>query len=368
MSRFTDLRSDIENLAQITDNRTLVNRVMNRTLQRISGFHPWPFYLDEGFFTTVAEYSTGTADITNGSAAVTGTNTTFTAAMVGRKIRFNGESAYYKILTYTSATSITLEQPYQGTTDTDATLSVYQDEYRLRADVHIPHYLRQVQQGAALTDLDPGEFDSLFPASQTKGDPHFYVPIGTRRDTYSTGTVTAATKTITGTSTAWTDVQGLSRGSRIRIGDNVYTVQSVDSATQLTVYETVTTVSGATAYVITLDNQRVQLYSIPDSARNIYYRFYREPVPLVNDYDEIDLPSDWQWLLVSGSLSELFTHKGNPEGSLSNEQQLLAGLQRMKSQYRSVSRTYPRYPQGASLGRRLQPTFPMGTDIRAHAP
>lgn len=366
--RFTDIRSDIENISQVLDQRNMVNRVINRTLNRIAGFHPWPFYLDEGFFTTVAEYTTGTASITNGSAAVTGTGTTFTAAMVGRKIRFNGETAYYRILSYTSATSITLEAPYQGSDDTDATFSVYQDEYRLRADVHIPHFLRQVQQGAALTDLDPGEFDSIYPAPQTTGDPHFYVPVGTRRDTYSTGTVTASSKTITGTSTDWTDVQGLSRGSRIRIGDNVYTVRSVDSATQLTVFETVTTVSSATAYEITLDNQRVQLYTIPITARNIYYRFYREPTPLINDYDEVDLPSDWQWLLVSGSLTELDTHKGDPEKAISNEQQFLAGLQRMKSQYRSVSRTYPRYPQGANINRRLQPTFPVGTDIRAHAP
>jgi len=366
--RFTDLRSDIEDISQVTDQRNLVNRIMNRTLSRISGFSAWPFYLDEGFFTTVAEYTTGTASVTNGSASVTGSGTTFTAAMVGRKIRFNGENAYYRILTFSSATDITLEAPYQGTTDTAATFSVYQDEYRLRGDVHIAHMMRQVQDGAALVDVDPGEFDVLYPASQAMGNPNFVVPIGTRRDTYSTGTVTATSKTITGTSTAWTDVQGLSRGSRIRIGDNVYTVQSVDSATSITVYETVITVAGATAYSITLDNPRVLLHKIPDTAQNIYYRFYREPAPMVNDYDEVDLPSDWQWLLVVGSLSELFTHKGDAERSTSNEQQLLVGLQRMKSQYRSVSRTYPRYPQGSMTSRRLQPTFPTGTDIRAHAP
>jgi hypothetical protein len=366
--RFTDLRDDVENISQVTDQRNLVNRIMNRTLSRIAGFGTFPFYLDEGFFTTVAEYTTGTASITNGSATVTGSGTSFTAAMVGRKIRFNGENAYYRILSFSSATSIALEVPYQGTTNTAATLSVYQDEFRLRGDVHVPHFMRQIEDGVSLFDVDPGEYDVLFPSSTVTGNPNLVVPIGTRRDTYSTGTVTASSKTITGTSTAWTSVQGLSRGSRIRIGNNVYTVQSVDSDTAITVYETVTTVTGVNAYVITLDNPRVLLHKIPDTAQNIYYRFYREPVPLINDYDEPDLPSDWQWLLVVGSLTELFTHKGDAERSLANEQQFITGLQRLKSQYRSVNRTYSRYPQGATTGRRLQPLFPTGTDIRAHAP
>ena len=367
MARFTDLRDDVENISQVLNQRNMVNRIMNRTLQRAAGFHSWPFLLDESFFSTVDDYATGTASITNGSPTVTGTGTTFTSAMVGRKIRFGSENAYYRILSFTSTTVITLEQNYQGTTNTSATFSIYQDEYRLNANVDVHHLVREIENGFALIDLDPGDFDILFPTPISSGNPNYIVPIGTRRDTYSTGTVSATSSTVTGSSTAWTDVQGLSRGSRIRIGTNVYTVSSVDSATSLTVYETVTTVSAGTTYVIFLDNPRVLLHNIPDAARNIYYRYYREPTPLVNDYDEPDLPTDWQWLLVVGALSELFTHKGDGDRSISNENQFIAGLQRMKAQYRSQTRIYQRKSQ-LSGSSRLQPRFPAGTDIRAHAP
>ena len=162
-------------------------------------------------------------------------------------------------------------------------------------------------------------------------------------------------------------MQGLSRGSRIGIGTLVYTVRSVDSATQLTVYETVTTVSAGTAYVLFLDNPRILLHSIPDAARNIYYRYYRRPTPLVNDYDEPDIPGSWQHLIVIGSLTELYQFKNDIEKSVINEREFQGGIPKMKSQYRSQTRVYQRFSQGSG-SRSFQPRFPAGTDIRAHAP
>lgn len=72
---------------------------------------------------SVADYTTGTiVTMVNGSATVTGSGTTFTASMVGRWLRITesdtankGDGYWYKILSYTSATVITLEKPYQGT-------------------------------------------------------------------------------------------------------------------------------------------------------------------------------------------------------------------------------------------------------------
>jgi hypothetical protein len=63
-----------------------------------------------------ADYTTGTISLTNGSATVTGSGTTFTAAMVGRYLQATTDGYWYKISAYTSATSITLEKTFQGTT------------------------------------------------------------------------------------------------------------------------------------------------------------------------------------------------------------------------------------------------------------
>jgi len=65
---------------------------------------------------SVADYTTGTVTLTNGSKAVTGSGTTFTAAMVGRYIQGSTDKYWYKIASYTNATSITLEKNFGGIT------------------------------------------------------------------------------------------------------------------------------------------------------------------------------------------------------------------------------------------------------------
>src|SRR6266576_2053302 len=49
-------------------------------------------------------YTTGTVTLTNASTVVTGSGTTFTAAMVGRFIKGNLDGRYYEIATFTSTT------------------------------------------------------------------------------------------------------------------------------------------------------------------------------------------------------------------------------------------------------------------------
>lgn len=64
---------------------------------------------------TADDYTTGTiTTLANGGIAVTGSGTTFTAAMVGRWFKTD-DGHWYLIDTYTSATVIGLKQLYQGT-------------------------------------------------------------------------------------------------------------------------------------------------------------------------------------------------------------------------------------------------------------
>ena len=73
---------------------------------------------------SIADYTTGTiVSITNGATALVGSGTTWTQAMVGRYIRITdsdtalkGDGQWYEIGSYSSATSIGLVKPYQGTT------------------------------------------------------------------------------------------------------------------------------------------------------------------------------------------------------------------------------------------------------------
>lgn len=66
---------------------------------------------------SVTKYTDGTISLTNGSTTVTGASTTFTNAMVGRYLRVTaatGDGFWYRIASYSSATSIALEQMYDG--------------------------------------------------------------------------------------------------------------------------------------------------------------------------------------------------------------------------------------------------------------
>lgn len=68
---------------------------------------------------TQDDYTTGSIQVVNNSAAVIGTTTVFTAAMVGRTLFVDptgatGDGAGYKIASFTDTTHITLENNYAG--------------------------------------------------------------------------------------------------------------------------------------------------------------------------------------------------------------------------------------------------------------
>lgn len=73
------------------------------------------------------DYTTGAVTVTNGSTAVVGAGTTFTANMVGRSLGVtdsNPDGAIYKIASFTDATHITLENDYGGITNGGASYMI----------------------------------------------------------------------------------------------------------------------------------------------------------------------------------------------------------------------------------------------------
>lgn len=99
--------------------------------------HPWEHYKtnDRNLLVLTDPYVTGTVDVTEGSATVTGNGTTFTSAMEGRKFRADGDSAVYIFTTYTSETEFELDRVYDSDTDTDTDYSIYEDTYDLPSDL-----------------------------------------------------------------------------------------------------------------------------------------------------------------------------------------------------------------------------------------
>ena len=359
-SRIVSIVDEIPKLKSSHDD--LIKEAIQWGLDVIASSWNWRYLSEETFLTTVAPHTTGNVDVTNGSATVSGgaTSPVFTAAMVGRKIRIGGEQAYYRIKTFSSATSIVLEVPYQGDTDTDASYSIFKDEYRLPANLDKLKLMRQIQNGTAIADLDPTLFDVLEPTPTSQGDPNFRIISGSKLDTYSTGTVSATVNTsvITGSSTVWSTLDGFGKQSRITVGSSVFTVKSVDSDTQVTVYENIAaTISGSTAYSISLDNLIIQFFDIPDKVQNIYFRYQRIPEILRQDQDIPDLPEQWHHLLVNAGLAVAWKVKDKAEAK-SERGEFLAGIELMKKSIGSVGKQ-PQYRR-ASMDDYIAINLPVG--------
>lgn len=76
-----------------------------------------------GFYTEVAagnrvgtDYTTGTVEVAATTGVVTGTGTTFTSSMVGKGFKATGQTAWYRVKTFTSTTSITIEDDLDDST------------------------------------------------------------------------------------------------------------------------------------------------------------------------------------------------------------------------------------------------------------
>lgn len=348
--QFSTIYTRVEDITNVKSKRAMIKDAIQRGLDMATSAE-LPYLMEETFITTIAPHTTGNVDVTNASKTVSGgaTSPVFTAAMVGRKIRVAGETAYYRIAAFVSSTEITLQVPYQGDTDTDQEYSLYQDEYRLPADLDTYKIMRQIENGIALISAESTVFDILQPSPQSEGKPAVDILSGSKLDTYSTGTVaiSANTSVITGSSSVWTDVQGLGRGSRITVSSIVYTVKSVDSDTQITIYETVSAaVSAGTSYSVSLDNLIIQFFQIPDAADNIYFRYQRIPFPLVGDSDVPDLPEKYHHILVTAGLIWAWMTKDKEE-ALRQEALFNAQVKTMWARIGHISsgRTYPRFSQ-----------------------
>jgi hypothetical protein len=356
----SDIQDRVKSIVNITGSGydSLVKDAIQWGLDFIGSKWNWPYLMEESFIATVAPYETGTVSVTNASATVTGSGTTFTSGMVGRKIRVNSENAYYRIKTFVSTTELTLEVNYQGSTATGETYSIFKDEYRLPADLDRYKVMRQIEESVAMVGLGTSAFDIAEPTPESEGSPNFTIIAGSLRDTYTTGTVTGSvgSATLTGASTNWTSAEGLGRGSRITIGSNIYTVKSVDSDTQITLFETIITALNGDTYSVLLDNLRIQFFTIPDAAENIYFRYQRIPYVLHNDTDIPDLPDQWHHLLVDAGLMRLWETKDKDEAR-AKKQEFLIGVEEMKKAIGHIGQ-HTRYPRKSLADEMRQ--YPLG--------
>lgn len=119
------------------------------------------------------EYTTGTVTVTNGSATVTGSGTTFIAAMVGRYFKPTTEGTdemWYRISARTADTTITLENVYEGTTTAGASYKI-SEAFNLPEDLQIlPVYYAMMHYYSMRKDKDQeAKYKVLFDVGLKQG-------------------------------------------------------------------------------------------------------------------------------------------------------------------------------------------------------
>jgi hypothetical protein len=167
MATYGEIRMRLQMLAPGVGPDLLDGWIMDR-YQEILDALTWKRLAAAATIVTKAEYNTGTVAVTNGSNVVTGTGTTWTAAMTGRVIRIGGAEDYYEF-TYVGATSGTLDRVYSGADTTGAGYRLNQNVYPLASDVRLVHGVRTAT--GELHRTTTAELRRWYPARNSYGTP-----------------------------------------------------------------------------------------------------------------------------------------------------------------------------------------------------
>lgn len=288
-----------------------LNSIKADIISRFGG--RWPAQYKEGWLTLQPIYNTGTITVTQGSTDVTGVGTSWLwptnsipVVMVGAKILMP-DGSYYKIAQVISATELTLTTSYAGPSTSGATYSVWRDEYKVFPDVHSIGGFLDYQFQGLMTETWPRNMKDSYPYPVNTEIPTVYTVIGRapQSDTQFftvTGTLsgTINTNVLNGSNITYGflgsgfggGTNGLSPmlepGMVVTLNGDSYTIQSVTSNTQLTLYQQLTKTYTNASYSITGYNPLIVRFREPTSQRVVHYWYWSKSANLINDND-----TDW---------------------------------------------------------------------------
>lgn len=145
---------------------------------------PWPFLLKETTFQTVPEITAGTVTVTLGSPTVTESLSNangWSASVVGRYYRKDGDSEFYEITGYgdTNPDTLTLSRNYEGSSGTLQGYSITQRIYSLASDCREVVWMTVIDSPQPMERAGIGELDRAFTnRPQVGSPPSVWAPIG----------------------------------------------------------------------------------------------------------------------------------------------------------------------------------------------
>src|ERR1051326_55877 len=100
----------------------LCQRFVRDAYRKILRRAMWSFQLGRGQFNTINQYNTGTVTVTNNSATVTGSGTSWTSALINQQFKSGG--AVYTVTAVGSTTSLTIDKAWAGATASGQTYTI----------------------------------------------------------------------------------------------------------------------------------------------------------------------------------------------------------------------------------------------------
>lgn len=287
--------------------RSLTNQVWFQIWS--SGLYEWR--KKRGEIRTQADL-TGTASVSNGSTAATVAGLTMAYARVWDHVRFSTDDRVYQIVAFNGTTGITLDVPYEGTTDTAATCRIFRKWHRFPADMDAIETIKE-SAGGRIVAYSSGEFyEASHRNPVTAGQPYEFRLAGVTSDKLHGDGTFATTRNsgaLTGTSSAL--VEARDKGRRIVFDGYPYhfTITAVASATSATIkpawpFDAMTDLT----YQIDPPGEPLfEAYPTVNSASQSFWFWYWAKMPfLVRDNDTFEgLPEQFHYILVEGVLEKL---------------------------------------------------------------
>lgn len=285
------------------------NHINDLCQEKWNGF-AWSFRWREYPLVLSAQVTSGTMTATNGSRTVTASGTPFdTSLHKGAWIRFTGDTlqAFYRVITVVSTSQITIEPAYQGTTGSGKAYQLCKTEYLLPTEVGDLGRVKVTYNGMPLNIENHMQTDGYYQPPISIGPPYSVAMYNQDQTytTYTTGTVTgtSGTLTLTGSGTSW--LTNLQPGDEIVInGDtNTYIVNSIDSDTQVTLYNFLgSSPSGATYTASRQFGKVLRVQPCPDNAYVCFVKGLRTYSPLVNNSDTNELLIRYPTAVIEGAI------------------------------------------------------------------
>ena len=175
----TDLASMTGLSATETAQKALIDRAVNEAIKEIHAKADWPWTLDRQVVQTVIDKDDGTVDLASGGTAVSGTDTAFTSADVGKFMQFEDSTDWYRITAVTDSENLTIEKPFAGTAALDdATYIIRQFYYSLDSTAEKILSITEADSPRKVMAVDFRDFDRKRPFGDATGNAYLYALFG----------------------------------------------------------------------------------------------------------------------------------------------------------------------------------------------